>query len=66
MSKEILKGDDLPWYKVEDTLNKVQDDDQSFPMMDVWTVSFKDPKNIKVFQECVGFIRKPKLGIGLD
>ncbi|PVF96094.1 hypothetical protein CPB86DRAFT_709888 [Serendipita vermifera] len=51
MAKEILKGDDLPWYKVEDTLNKVQDDDQNFPMMDVWTVSFKDPKKIKVIQE---------------
>jgi hypothetical protein len=68
---QFVNADDLPWQKVEDHSEKIQDDDQSFPTskssdptliargltsqrkVDVWTVSFTDPKAIKPLQECV-------------
>lgn len=47
----FISQEDVPWSKFESNVEKIRDDDESFPTMDAWIVSFTDPKAIKPLQE---------------
>ncbi|KAG8809938.1 hypothetical protein FRC19_004896 [Serendipita sp. 401] len=52
MADDLLIGqDDFPWRKVESLSQRVLDNDDTFPTMDIWFVTFTDPKRIKPLQE---------------
>lgn len=46
---DMVSEEDLPWTRIEG--DRIRDDEDVFPTMHAWSVSFTDPKSIKVFQE---------------